>query len=483
MLSYYLYAILISGHFKLSGKAKTSRAPTDLAEDPYYKGNYHPNTTLLGNTVGGYALSSAAAPAASLVGSPSATAYRQQVTISTNGVIRMDDSVDDSLTSTNSMDLLMYLEDYTDVSLKFRHRESGDEPHAGDGIFISNDNTTFTQIYALDTASTAWQNVTLDIDALASANSITLSNPFVIRFQQVDNYGWPTDGREFDDIKVYSKPDLKAVSVKSGGNTSITKLWKGFSSPKYISLEFKTESRGGINNYFTPSVTYSYNLKDSGGTSRWYEFTDQSWSIDALDVRSDTLYPLITLAASTKLSDLNYTLHAVVDSNLDVTEALENNNEDTISVTVNHYSGKLWFSGIETDITISSWNTRVVDSPIEHTISGSGTLNGKPFNFTNLKVDKNLTSLDYSLDATEFSTINVASTARQSINGISYWHDGGVDLTKNGAYSDIKVLLPAGVGVSTASTTVLDSTITFSHVQLLQALYPTFLLPTSLIID
>ncbi len=34
MLSYYLYAILISGHFKLSGKAKTSRAPTDLAEDP-----------------------------------------------------------------------------------------------------------------------------------------------------------------------------------------------------------------------------------------------------------------------------------------------------------------------------------------------------------------------------------------------------------------------------------------------------------------
>lgn len=458
---------MVSGKFYLIG------AKWDTASTYYYKSNYHPNTMPLGNTVGGFSLNNASAPAASLTGSPVTTAYQQEVTVSTNRVMRMDDSVDGSLTSTNSMDLVMYLEDYTDVKLRFRHRESGDEYHSGDGIFLSDDNVTFVKVYDLDPASTAWQTVLLDIDALASANGLVLNNSFFIRFQQVDDYGWPTDGREFDDIKVYSKPDLEAVSVESGGLTSITKLWKGFDSPKHISMEFEIDSSAGLNNYSAPAVTHSYNLKDSGGTSRWFESTDQSWSIDGMETRTDTLYPFITISPATKLNDLNYTLHAVADSNFDVTEAFENNNEATLSVTVNHYSGVLWFDNIETDITILNWSTRVANSAIEHTITGTGTLNGKAFDFTNLKVDKNLTTLDYSLDATEASVINVFSPGQNNINGIRYWHGGNnVELSINGAYANLTALLPAGLGVSASSSTVLDSTVTFINKKLTQELYP-----------
>lgn len=458
-----------------SGKFYLIGAAWDASCTYYYKTGLNPISMPLGHTLGGHEVNSAAAPPTSLTGSFNTLAYRQEVTISTNRVMRMDDSVDGSLTSTNSMDLVMYLDGYTDVSLKFRHRESGDEADFGDGIFLSDDNVTFVKVYDLDTTSSAWQNVTLDIDALASANGLTLNNTFIIRFQQVDNWGWTTgpDGREFDDIKVYSKPDLEAVSVESGGLTSITKLWKGFDSPKTLALDFEISSSGGINNLSAPSVTYSYNLKDSGGTSRWYAYTDLPWSVNGMETRTDTLSPVISILPSTKLSDLNYTLHAVADSNFDVTEAFENNNEATLSVTVNHYSGVLWFDNIETDITISSWSTRVANSAIEHTITGTGTLNGKAFNFTNLKVDKNLTTLDYSLDATEASVINVFSSDQNNINGIRYWHGGNnVQLSINGAYANLTVLLPAGLGVSTSSTTVLESTITFTNKKLTQQLGP-----------
>jgi len=379
---------MVSGKFYLLG------AKWDATATYYYKGSFHPNTMPLGHTVGGFILNNASAPAASLIGNPSPTAYQQEITISTNRVMRMDDSVDGSLTSTNSMDLVMYLDGYSDVSLKFRHRESGDEAHAGDGIFLSDDNVTFVKVYDLDPASTAWQTVTLDIDALASANGLALNNSFIIRFQQEDNYGWPTDGREFDDIKVYSKPDLEATSLESGGYTSINKLWKGFSSPKNISLELDVATRSGVNNLSLASLDFNYELKDSGGTTRWTEPSSQPWNVDAMTVQTNALYPFVSISAATKLSDLNYTLHATVDSQNDLVEAWENNNEITMDVRVNHYSGSLWFDNIETEVTLTGWSTRVANSPTQHWITGTGTLDGQAFSFNSLKGNKNLTTLD-----------------------------------------------------------------------------------------
>jgi hypothetical protein len=457
----------------VSGKYYLLGAAWDASATYYFKSNFHPQTMPLGDTVGGYTLNSAPAPAASLVGSPSATAYQQQVTVLTNRVVRMDDTTAGSLTSTNQMDLLLNLEGYTDVSLKFRHRQSGDEVHAGDGIFLSEDNITFTRIHALDSSSTAWQDVTLDIAALALTNGIALTSQSVIRFQQVDDWDWPSDGREFDDILVYSEPDLLSDSVTSGGSSSIKKTWRGFASAKTIALKHDVTTRTGISAFSEPSLGFGYRLKDSGGIVRHSQLSSTAWNVDAMTVQADTRFPTMAIPGATALRGLNYTLHATIDPQTNVTEALENNNETTMTVMVNHYSGSLWFDNVETFVTISDWGVRVLNSPDEHWITGTGSLDGEAFAFANLKVEKTLTSLDYSLAATDATIINVPISRRDVVNRVSFWYNGGINLKHQGAYADIRVLLPAGLGISTTSATVLDPTYVFSNQKLSPTLYPT----------
>ena len=441
----------------------------------YSSGGTHPVSTSFGQSLNG--CSSSGYPPAQTISSPyfNNMVYPQQLTTASNLVVRMDDSVYGSLTSTNSMDLFINLEDYTDVTLEFRHRASGEESNPADGIFLSNDSgNNFTKIYTLDNGTTGWQNLVLDIDALAAESGLSLTANTVIRFQQADNCYWPADGREFDDIRVYSLPDLKAVSLKSGGNAPISKLWKGFSSPKQIPLEFLVESRGGNTDFSYPTIEFVYDWEDSGGTPRWNADEVLPWSIDAMEVSTDTLTPTLILPASMHLPDLNYTIHAYIDTQDDMEEALENNNEATLSVTVNHYSGSLWFNDIKTDITITDWGTRVANSTTDHWITGTGTLNGHFFSFTHLDVVKNLTSLDYSIDPAETAKIAVSFPERYSVNDVSYWHDSGVELSRAGAYADIKVLLPAGCGINTGGSDkmLLEPTIIFPNKKLLQALYP-----------
>ncbi len=440
----------------------------------YLNSGYHPDPTVFGESFKGYS-ASGYPPANSVSNSFFSLLYFQKLVVSTNAVVRMDDSVDGSLVSTNSMDMYLNVDGYVDLMLKFRHRSSSDEADAADGIFLSDDSaSTFTKVYTLDSGTTGWQNLTLDIAALATANGLSLNNSFVIRFQQADNYSWPTDGREFDDIRLYSLPDLVAGSLKSGGSTSVSKLWKGFSSPKQIPLEFVVQSRGENAPVSSSAIEFSYSLEDSGGTPRWNADETLPWSIGSMEIRTDTLTPTLTLPASMHLPDLNYTVHAYVDSQDEMEEEFENNNAATLAVAVNHYSGSLWFDDVETDITVTDWGTRVANSPTDHWITGTGTLNGQPFSFTHLNVVKKLTSLDYSIDPAETAKITVPFPARYAVHGVSYWHDGGVELSTAGAYADIKVLLPAGCGINTnlADKMLLEPTITFPNEKLPQALYP-----------
>ncbi len=466
------------------GKYYLIGAGWDADATYYYKNGYIPRSFPLGETIAGYSATGTTLPV-SFTGNPtSSTAYSQELTFSDNAVVRMDDSVNNATYSTNTMDIAMYLADYTDVTLEFRHRDRWDESGLDDGIFLSDDSgDTYTRIYPLG-ASASWQTITLDLDAYAAEAGLVLNNSSVIRFQQVDNYGWGSssavsDGREFDDIKIYSKPDLRAVSVTSGGSTSVFRLWKGFTADKQIPLEFAVESRGGNTPFSSPAIEFVYDLEDSGGTPRWNDDAELPWSIDAMEIRTDTLTSTLTIPASMHFPDLNYTVHAYIDTQDEMEEALENNNEATLSVMVNHYSGTLWFDDIETEITVTDWGTRVANSPSEHWITGTGILAGESFSFTGLKVDKNMTSLDYSLDSTETTVINVPFPApfpfpNYEVGDVTYWHSGGVNLSKNGAFADITVMLPAGCGVNTggADKMLLEPVLTFPNEKLCQSLYP-----------
>ena len=469
-----LNAVLQAGKFYMIGMAWNNSST-------YRSGGGHQATTSFGHSLSGY--SSSGYPVASTVsGSSNTLLYPTVLTVSDNLVARLDDKVDGSLSSVNSLNLVANLEDFSNVNLSFRYRANGDEQDPEDGVFLSTDGgNNYFLIDGLSDSTLTWKTKILDISAFAASQGLTLSGSSVIRFQQKDNWGWASgpDGREFDDIKLYSDPDLEAVSLESGGYTSINKLWRGFSSPKNIALEFEVTSRAGINNFSDPSVAFRYELKDSGGVTRWSQSSSSAWSMNAMEVKTDVLYPFVAIPAATKLNDLNYTLHAIADSQNDVVEAFENNNEDSISVMVNHYSGSLWFDTIETEVTLTGWSVRVANSPTEHWITGTGTLDGQSFSFTSLKGNKNLTTLDYHLDSTDPTVVHVLSPDRENINGVSFWRDGGIDLSKNGAYANIKVLFPAGLGVSTSSREVLEPTYTFNSRKLSPALAPVGILSDS----
>ncbi len=437
----------------------------------YLSQNYHPQTLLFGESFGGYSRNGS--PLAAVDGSsPNSTVYFQSLEFSTNMVVRMDSAVDGSY-STNRLTLKANLAGYTDVTLDFRHRESGDEAHSADGVFIATNATqTPVKIYDLDVTDTDWHSVSLDVDALASAQGITLSALTLITFQQMDNYTWSSDGRELDDIRLYSKPDMYAQSLKSEGSTSFSKLWKGFDDAKDVPLTFSVVNRGGSSDWNHLMVPTRYRFRDSKGVGLQTHTENSAWSIPAMRKTTNTQVVSFSIPAATKLTDVEYSIVVSADDDDALIEALESNNQQTLSMTVNHYSGNLWFDDVVTDITITNWGTRVAHSKTEHWIDGEGTLSNKVFSFTNLDVVKDLDTLDYSLTATNSTTFGLDLSFRDEVNGVTYWRDGSVELSVDGAYADIKVLFPAGLGVSTTSKRVMESTWVFENRKLGQGLYP-----------
>ncbi len=162
----------------------------------------------------------------------------------------MDDNTNGSLYAQNEAWLRLNLSGHSAVELSFWWKEFADEDHTQDGVFFSdNGGSTFTKVYSLTGGSSTYQNIVLDVDALASSAGLSLNSTFVIKFQQYDNYSISTDGMAFDDIDVYSTA-APPVADFSANPTSGT-------AP--LSVQFTDASSG------TPT-SWSWNFGD-GGTS------------------------------------------------------------------------------------------------------------------------------------------------------------------------------------------------------------------------
>jgi subtilisin family serine protease len=142
----------------------------------------------------------------------------------------MDDSVDAGATSQNEAWLHLDLAGESQVDLEFRWKEFGDEDHTQDGVFFSDDGgSSFVKVASLVGGSTAWQLVSLDLDALAAGAGLSLSSTFVVKLQQYDNYAIATDGFAFDEVSV------------SGGTTG----------GAYASLPYATGFESGLDGFWT----------------------------------------------------------------------------------------------------------------------------------------------------------------------------------------------------------------------------------------
>ena len=129
--------------------------------------------------------------------------------------------------NTNEAWMGLDLSGQSQVDLSFWWKEFGDETHTADGVYFSDDGgANFVKVQDLngqDYTNQTWTQFNLDIDQLASANGLSLTSTFVVKFQQYDNYSITTDGFAFDDISVTAgtvNTDPPSGYCASKGNNS-----------------------------------------------------------------------------------------------------------------------------------------------------------------------------------------------------------------------------------------------------------------------
>jgi len=122
--------------------------------------------------------------------------------------------------TTNTADLKLNLQGENDVTVNFSWKDFGDENHAQDGVFLSNDGgLSFTKIMDLngaDYTNNSWQNFTLALDDLTQAQGISYTDKIVLRFQQYDNWTINTDGFAIDDIEIVAADTYASLPYDTG---------------------------------------------------------------------------------------------------------------------------------------------------------------------------------------------------------------------------------------------------------------------------
>lgn len=135
-----------------------------------------------------------------------------------NNSLLMDVSVN-GVYAQNEARLRVDLRGKESVKLKFWWREYGDETDEEDGVFLSDDGgDNYVKIIELQGAFEGWTQYVVDIDQMAARYGLKLTESFVIKFQQYDNWQMicsnPTggDGFAFDDIYVYVDTTMNSVA-------------------------------------------------------------------------------------------------------------------------------------------------------------------------------------------------------------------------------------------------------------------------------
>lgn len=108
----------------------------------------------------------------------------------------------DGTDSIASLTVQLDLTGRSDVGIRFKQKEFGDESHPEDAVLVSDDMVVWHEIESLQNGPENYETRILDLDAFANANSLAYTSTFGVRFQWRDNFGVPTDGMAFDDIEI-----------------------------------------------------------------------------------------------------------------------------------------------------------------------------------------------------------------------------------------------------------------------------------------
>ncbi len=149
--------------------------------------------------------------------------------------LTMDTSVPTSNDVVNEAWLHLDLSGKTKVSLNFwwHDYKDGNDKNV-DGIFFSDDGgVNFVQVLSLIDGKEVYEEITLDVDALAAVKGLNLTSEFIIKFQQAEDNPIPlNDGFGFDDIIVIDD-NTSPVHETDGDSNSIAdfKLFANYPNP------------------------------------------------------------------------------------------------------------------------------------------------------------------------------------------------------------------------------------------------------------
>lgn len=126
----------------------------------------------------------------------------------------------------NYADLYVNLAGQTILDLNFAWKDFGDETHAFDAIYFSNNGgNTFKKVFSFNNGTNpnnTWKTESLWLEALAQQNGLSLTSNFVIRFSQYDNYSIPSDGMAFDNVQVLAPAGFQENGRGSETTSNLT---------------------------------------------------------------------------------------------------------------------------------------------------------------------------------------------------------------------------------------------------------------------
>ncbi len=118
----------------------------------------------------------------------------------------LDDSVANSVFSIAGIILPIDLSGNTELVLDFWWREYGNQNHAEDGVFISDDDgVTWCQAFSFNNGPSSYTNTQIDLIAAANNCGMTLGTNSQILFQFYDDNPIATDGYTIDEVNLYNQ--------------------------------------------------------------------------------------------------------------------------------------------------------------------------------------------------------------------------------------------------------------------------------------
>ena len=191
----------------------------------------------------------------------------------------------------NKLDLPLDLSAYHDAELRVSLAHQHDDPHAQDGIYLSDNGRDFVKVFGF--AFDAWdaaggQLPPLNLKTLAAQHGMKLSDQFVIRFQQYDDHDF-TGGADFSDGLYLDNVTVQTVSADYAQLPFSDDFEEGAFSPYWsvgnpTGSSSKTAPRAAISpnglvDIFLSNDSVQQHLVRLGNK------VDKQWNTNALDLR------------------------------------------------------------------------------------------------------------------------------------------------------------------------------------------------------